>query len=225
MDIELGQPVLSRDGEHIGDVERLIIDPEERVVREFLIKEGALLSTDRVVGIDLVTSVDGDGIHISIDSDNAESLPAFVEDHYVSPAEHELNEMPHAWIGAAGGAGGGPLFWGAAGPGRGEPGRGSMFEPATVPSSPSEPDYPVDQSSVVIDEGTNVIDVNDESVGSVEEVRYDASGQISGFRIKSGMIFTDEFEIPYKWVESIQPDAVRLSVTAEDVNNAGKVDD
>jgi uncharacterized protein YrrD len=224
MDIELGKPVLSQDGEHIGDVERLIVDPDERVVREFLIKEGGLLSTDRVVHLDLVTNIDGDGIHLSIHSDDADSLPAFVEDRYITPAEHELNEMPHAWIGAAGGAGGGPLFWGAAGPGRGEPGRGSMFEPASVPDANTEPDYPVDQSSIVIDEGTNVVDREGESVGSVEEVYYDAGGRISGFRVKSGTIFTEEFDIPVKWVDSMQADAVRLSITADEAQSAGSAD-
>jgi uncharacterized protein YrrD len=224
MDIELGQPVISQDGEHIGDVERLVIDPEQRVVREFLIKEGTFLSTDRIVHLDSVSHIDGDGIHITINSDDVDSLPAFVEDHYTAPAEHELNELPHAWIGA-GGTGGGPLFVGAPlGSGRDQPREGSMFEPASVPSAPSEPDYPIDQSSVVIDEGTNVVDREDEAIGTVEEVHYDADGRVSGFRVKSGTIFTDEFNIPMKWVDSIQPDAIRLSITAEEAQQSGKID-
>jgi uncharacterized protein YrrD len=224
MDIELGQPVIAKDGEHIGDVERLIIDPEERVVREFLIKQGTLLSTDRIVDLDQVTNIDGDGIHLAINSDEADSLPPFVEDRYTSPAEHELNELPHAWIGA-GGTGGGPLFVGAPlGAGRDEPREGSMFEPASVPSAGPEPESPVDQSSVVVDEGTNVVDRNGESVGSVEEVHYGADNRISGFRVKSGTIFTEELNVPMKWVDSIQPDAVRLSITAEEAQDAGKVD-
>jgi uncharacterized protein YrrD len=225
MDIELGKAVMTNDGEQVGDVERLIVDPDQRVVREFLIKEGMLLSTERVVDIDLITSIDGDGtIHLSISSDEVESLPPFVENRYVSPTEHELNEMPQAWFGAAGGAGGGPLIWGAAGPGRGEPGQGSMFEPATVPSAHTEPDYPVDQSSVVIDEGTNVIDRDGDSVGTVDEVQYDARGRIAGFRVDAGTIFSKKLNVPLKWVDSMQPDAVRLTVTSEEAESAAETE-
>jgi uncharacterized protein YrrD len=226
MDIELGKPVLGNDGEEIGDVERLIVDPNERVVREFMIKEGTLLSTDRIVHIDLVTRIDSDGtVHLSIASDDADSLPAFVEDRYVAPTEHELNEMPQAWIGAAGGAGGGPLLWGAAGPPRGEPGQGSMFEPASVPTAPAEPDYPIDQTNVVIDEGTDVVDKDGEAVGTVDEVHYDAQGRISGLKVTSGTIFTKKLNVPLKWVDSMQPDAVRLSITGEEAESAGEIRD
>jgi uncharacterized protein YrrD len=224
MDIELGKPVIASDGENVGEVERLIVDAEAKVVREFLIKEGTFVSTDRVVDIELISRIDDDGVHLNVASDQIESLPAFVEERYSTPADHQISEMPQAWIGAAGGAGGGPLLWGAAGPGRGEPGQGSMFEPATVPGGESSTESPLDQGSVVIEEGTNVIDVDDESVGSVAEVHYDTNGRISGFLVKSGTIFTTDIHIPLKWVDSMQPDSIRLAVTAEQAENAGRVD-
>ena len=224
MDIELGLAVRAQGGEQIGEVERLIVDPDERIVREFLIKEGTFLSTDRVVDIDLVTRIDDEGVHLSIAANDADSLPAFVEDRYVVPAEHELNEMPHAWIGAASGAGGGPLFWGAVGPGRGQPGQGSMFEPAPVPSAPAEPDHPVDPSNVIIDEGTDVIDKHGESVGSVEEVHYDSNDRISGFTVKTGWVFTNNLSIPLKWVDSMRPDAIHLAVTSDEAEKSGKIE-
>jgi uncharacterized protein YrrD len=226
MDIELGKPVYTQDGEHVGDVERLIIDTEGNVVREFLIKEGTLLSTDRIVNVDLVTRIDEDGVHISIPKDSVEDLPAFVKDHYVTPAEHELNEMPQAWIGPAGGAGGGgPLITGPVSPDRHEPGGGSLFEPATVPAGAEAPESPVDDTGVVIDEGTDVIDRDGEHIGSVEEVHFGGDGHISGFTVKTGTIFTNELSIPLKWVDSLQPDGVRLTVSGEEAEKSGKVDD
>lgn len=224
MDIELGQPVIAQDGEQIGDVERLIIDQEQRKVREFLIKEGTILSTDRIVDIDLITRIDEDGIHLSIPSDQADTLPAFVEGRYITPGEQELDTMPHAWIGA-GGAGGGPLIWGPTGTAGTDPGQGSLFEPASTPSAHAQPDRPVDQSSVVIDTGTDVVDKEGESVGSVEEVHYDNSGRVSGFTVKTGMVFTNQLNIPLKWVDSLQPDAVRLAITSDEAEKSGKVDE
>lgn len=224
MEIELGKAVYARDGQHIADVERLIVDPEERTVREFLIKEGSFFSTDRVVDADLISRIDDKAIHLTINSDEADSLPPFVEERYVVPAEHELNEMPHTWIGAAGGAGGGPLIWGHAGPARGEPEQGSMFEPAAVPGNPGETQSAIDPSSVVIDEGTDVIDKDGESVGTVEEVRYNESGRIDGFDVKAGTVFTKNLHIPLKWVDSLQRDAVRLSITSDEAETAGEIE-
>lgn len=224
MDIELGKNVYASDGEHIGEVERLIVDAEAKLVHEFLIKEGTFMSTDRVVNIELVRNIDNDGIHLNVASDQVDTLPAFVEERYTTPSEHELGEMPHTWIGAAGGAGGGPLLWGPAGPGRGEPGQGSMFEPATVPSGEPAAQSPVDQSDIVIEEGTSVVDINDETVGTVAEVHYDTNNRISGFLVKSGMVFSTDIFIPMKWVDSMLADSIHLSVTAEQAENAGKVE-
>jgi uncharacterized protein YrrD len=224
MEIQLGKPVLARDGENIGTVDRLIVDKETHKVREFLVREGTLLQTDRVVDVEMVTGIDDDGtVHLSIPSSEADSLQPFVEDRYTTPADHEIEMMPHAW--ATGGAGGGPLFWGPAGPGRGEPGQGSMFEPASTPSAPSEPDRPVDQSSVVVDEGTNVVGSDGESLGKVDEVLYDESGEISGFHVKSGMIFTKRIEVPIRWVGDIRPDGIQLTMSADEAESAGRIEE
>ncbi len=222
MDVQLDKPVLGNDGEQIGTVDRLIIDKETYKVREFLVSEGMILQTDRIVDVELVTGIDDDGtVHLSIPSSEGDELPAFVEDRYVSPTDHEVTEMPGVW--AATGAGGGPLFWAPAGAGRGEPGQGSMFEPAAVNPAPEEPDRPVDQQSVVLDEGTNVVDRDGESVGKVDEVFYDSSGEISGLRVTSGMIFTKKIDVPIRWVDDVRPDAIKLNTTAEEAEKQGKV--
>lgn len=223
MDIQLDKPVLARDGEQIGTVDRLIVDRETHKIREFLVREGTLLQTDRIVDVDMVTGIDEDGtVHISIPSSEADSLQPFVEDRYTSPSDEDITMMPYAW--GAGGAGGGPLFWGPAGPGRGEPGQGSMFEPAATPTAPSEPERPVDQASVVVDEGTNVVGNDGESLGKVDEVLYDDSGEISGFRVKSGMIFTKRIEVPIRWVGDIRPDGVQLTMPANEAESQGAIE-
>lgn len=222
MNIQLGKPVMGSDGEKIGEVDRLIIDKESYQVREFLIQEGTLLQTDRIVDVDQVTRIDEDGtVHLSIPSSEAESLQPFVETRYLAPGDRDLEVMPQAW--AAGGAGGGPLLWAPAGPGHDHPAGRSLFEPASPPTADVEPDRPVDQMSVVVDTGTNVIGKNGEELGSVDEVFYDDDGQISRFRVKSGMIFSKDVDVPMNWVETIRPDGVQLSVTAEEAESAGEV--
>lgn len=224
MDIHLEKPVLGNDGEQIGTVDRLIIDRETHKVREFMVKEGTILTTDRIVDVDLVQNIDDDGtVHLSMPASEADSLPPFVETQYTEPTDQEMDTMPPVW--AAGGAGGGPLFWAPAGPGRADPAGGSMFEPAPLDHSPAEPERPVDQQSVVIDEGTNVVASDGEAVGTVEEIRYDDAGEISGFRVTSGMLFTKKIDVPIRWVDDIRPDAVQLNMDAQKVESEGAVEE
>lgn len=222
MDIQLERSVLGSDGEQIGTVDRLIIDRETHKVREFMVKEGTILTTDRIVDVDKVQNIDDDGsVHLNISSDEADSLPPFVETQYTEPTDQDLDTMPPVW--AATGAGGGPLFWAPTGPGRMEPTEGSMFEPAPIDPAPAEPERPVDQQSVVVDEGTNVVGSDGEDVGTVEEVYYDNSGEISGFRVTSGMLFTKKIDVPIRWVDDIRPDAVQLNKDAEQAESEGTV--
>lgn len=223
MDIHLEKPVIGRDGEQIGTVDRLIVDKETHKIREFMVKEGVILQTDRIVDVSNVERIDDDGtVHISVASDEAESLPPFVETQYTQPTDQELNTMPHLW--AAGGVGGGPLFWAPAPSGRGETHGDTLFDPAPVDPGPYEPERPVDQQSVVIDEGTNVVGSDGEAVGTVDEVFYDNSGEISGFRVTSGMLFTKKIDVPIRWVNDVRPDAIQLSLDAERAESEGAIE-
>lgn len=222
MDIQLEKPVLGNDGEQIGTVDGLIVDKETYKVREFMVREGTILTTDRIVDVSKVERLDEDGtVHLAIRSDEAESLPPFVETQYHKPTNDEINMMPPVW--AATGAGSGPLFWAPAGAGRADPGEGSMFEPAPANPGPYEPERPVDQESVVVDEGTNVVGSDGESVGTVEEVHYDDAGEIAGFTVTSGVVFTKKIDVPIRWVDDIRPDAVQLNLGADKAESEGAV--
>jgi uncharacterized protein YrrD len=225
MEVELGKPVVTSDGEKVGTVDRLVIDPDSRTIREFLVQQGTLLTSDRIVEGSFVDRIDADGtVYLTLTEDQVESLPEFVEHHYHAPGDQELGAMPHAWIGGAGGAGGGPLFWGPLGPGRGEAGRGLFFEPAPANPIPKEPDDSLREDEIVIDEGTNVLGRDGDKIGTVEEISYDANGKISGFTVKSGLIFSHDVHVPISWVDSIRTDAVQLSVTAEEAESSGAVE-
>jgi uncharacterized protein YrrD len=219
--IELEKPVISRDGEEIGKVDGLIVDRDSMTISEFLIKEGTFISTERIVEIALITRVDDDGaIHLSVDSDDVDNLPPFVEDRYVAPGDHEIETMPQGWVS---GAGGGVLFWGPAGPARGEPGQGTMFEPASPNPTPREPDPLVTEHEAIIEHGMNVVDRNDDSLGTVEEVLYDAGDKITGFRVDGGW-FSNDVIIRMNMVDTIHSDGVKLSVTADEARSAGSVE-
>jgi uncharacterized protein YrrD len=220
MDIEINNKVMSSDGEEIGTVDRLIIDQESMKVREFVIQQGAIFGSDKIVDIEHIANIDGDGtIHLSITKDQAEDLTEFVESRYIQPNPGDFDLMPQTW--AAGGAGGGPLFWGPAGPGRGYPGEGSMFEPAPSDPPDMEPASSVDQTAAVIAEGTEVIARDGESLGTIEEVHYDASGRITHLTVERGWISSDKLTISADLIDATGPEGIKLSTTVAEAEASG----
>jgi uncharacterized protein YrrD len=220
--IELEKTVVSSDGDEVGHVDGLIIDRNTMSVSEFVIKHGTVLTTERVVDFELVDRIDPDGtIYIRVTSDEVDSLEPFVENRNVPVGEHEMNTMPHAWVS---GTGGGAIFWGPAGPGRGEPGRGSMFEPAAANPPPTVPQGSISDQEILIDEGMNVIGRDEDSLGTVEEVLYDGQGRLNGFRVQAGLVFTRDVIIGMNLVDEIRHDGVKLTVAADEAESAGAVE-
>jgi uncharacterized protein YrrD len=74
-----GTDVISSDGEHVGDVERLFVDPDSSKMTHFLISQGLLFKDRKLVPIDWVTSIAEDKVHLAVPSRLLERLPAYQE--------------------------------------------------------------------------------------------------------------------------------------------------
>jgi uncharacterized protein YrrD len=77
--LEEGTDVISSDGEHVGDVERLFVDPDSNHTTHFLISQGLLFKDRKLVPIDWVTSMEEDKVHLAVPSRLLERLPAYQE--------------------------------------------------------------------------------------------------------------------------------------------------
>ena len=70
MHIELGRPVMSRDGERIGTVDQLVLDPDTREVRAIIVHRGLLLTEDRLVDRAAIDTVALDGtVWLALDAE------------------------------------------------------------------------------------------------------------------------------------------------------------
>lgn len=74
-----GTDVMSSDGEHVGDVERLFVSPDSNKATHFVISQG-LFKDRKLVPAHWVKSVGEDKIHLSVSAELLESLPTFEPD-------------------------------------------------------------------------------------------------------------------------------------------------
>ena len=74
-----GTDVMSSDDEHVGDVERLFVDPDSNQATHFLISQGLFFKDRKLVPMHWVTSVEEDKVHLSVASRLLERLPSYEE--------------------------------------------------------------------------------------------------------------------------------------------------
>ena len=77
--IKEGTDVISSDGEHVGDVERLIIEPKSNQTTHFVISQGMLFKDRKLVPRYWVGSVEEDKVYLVVPARLLERLPAFEE--------------------------------------------------------------------------------------------------------------------------------------------------
>jgi sporulation protein YlmC with PRC-barrel domain len=71
-----GTDVISSDGEHVGDVERLYVDAESNKTTHFLISQGMLFKDRKLVPAHWVRTVEEDRVYLVVSSRLLERLPA-----------------------------------------------------------------------------------------------------------------------------------------------------
>jgi len=69
--------VVTLDGHHIGDVERLILDHQTDNATHLIISEGLLLVEKKVVPVDWINEYDENEIHLAVDRRVIENLPEY----------------------------------------------------------------------------------------------------------------------------------------------------
>lgn len=74
-----GANVVSSDGKHIGDVERLFLEEGSNQVTHFLISQGVLFKDRKLVPARWMKSVEEDTVHLVVSSQLLERLPSYEE--------------------------------------------------------------------------------------------------------------------------------------------------
>jgi uncharacterized protein YrrD len=72
-----GTDVISSEGEHVGDVERLFVEPSSNKATHFVISQGVFFKDRKLVPAHWVRSVGEDKVHLSVRAELLEELPSY----------------------------------------------------------------------------------------------------------------------------------------------------
>ncbi len=215
MQIELGKDVIASDGEKLGTVDRLVLDNESNNLTKFVVQKGFFLPEDRIVDLEMISSIDSDGtIMLTVPSHDERSLPAFVEESFRVATDDELTYLGYdIYTGAAPHA---PVWFAPATPQEQfKPEEEPFFRGAQPVSGVVETRDNLPDDSVSINTGTDVIGRDGDKVGEVDEVLATADGRVSSIVVKAGFIFKHDVQIPMMAVDQVGSEQIILNITRD----------
>jgi sporulation protein YlmC with PRC-barrel domain len=194
--IDPGADVIGSEGEMVGSVAYVVVQPPKMHVTDVVVSTG-FLGRDIVVPTDRIDHIADGKVYLSMDKDTLGTLEDYVEVHYESP----------------------PDTWGP-GPGYFYPG-GSVLWPAGSASYYPEPasvTVHAPPGTVGLSEGMTVETTDGHKVGTVKSVETDhTSGDVSGLIIKEGLLFSHDEEIPGDLIQTVHEGRVTLKLTKDEL--------
>jgi uncharacterized protein YrrD len=195
--------VLTASGKQIGSLERIVLNPDSKVVTDIVIQTGALFNKEyRVVPIDLVAETSEDQIRLRNEAEGLESFPPFEERKIVS----ENDEHPGSTASAP------PVVYGV-------PGMGPAVIPGPAEQLVTKMEQNIPEGTVALKEGAKVFTADDKHIGNVDRVLVDPSvNQATHLIITQGLLVKERKLLPMKWVTMLGEDSVHLGVTEAEIN-------
>ena len=202
MELKEGTDVVTADGQHVGRINRFVLHPGINELTHIVVQKGWLLPEDRVIPMRAIASAEKDRILLKEDV-NLEELPPFEERHYIEVEEDILTAGYPAYRFSP------AYYW--------YPPSGYIGYPALGAEyygwSPMETVKNTPAGTVPLQKGADVIGVDGESVGRVEEILVDESThRATHFLVSAGTLFKQQKLIPAHWLKSVEETRVHLSI-------------
>lgn len=217
VELKEGTSVFTFDGEEVGKINRIILDPATNEVTHLVVQKGWLFSEDKVVPFELVSSATEDKVVLSKDIDDVNQLPPFEESHFIRTPDADLDEtfrdrMVEGDVNRSGTPGysfAPAYYW--------YPPYGYVGYPVGYYGwPPMETVRNIPEDTIPLKEGTDVISSDGEHIGDVERLFVDTgSNKATHFVISQGVFFPDRKLVPAHWVKSVGEEKVHLAVSAK----------
>ncbi|HET7087727.1 MAG TPA: PRC-barrel domain-containing protein [Anaerolineae bacterium] len=208
MQFTQGANVVTAQGQDVGNIDRVVIDPRSKEVTHIVVRKGLLSTQDKVVPIDLIAAATADRITLREDAADPQALPDFEEEYYVASGED--GAPPDPPLGSLPG-----LYWYPPVAG----GQiGYLFERSRqAPITQIQRNIP--EGMVALKEGAKVISADDRYVGKIERVLIDPQAdRATHFLISKGLLLKETKIVPVQWVTNIGEDEVHLAVRSRLLN-------
>lgn len=219
MQYRKGMDVIGVDGEKVGEIDRVVIDPRSGEVTDIVVRSGFLFPTDKVVPVHLVNRTTKDEMKLTVMAEEANNFSDFLETTYIIADEHQLNRYgytsdetlatPYFWYPYAGTTAG---IWGGTAPVSPSP------DTYTYPYQQTE-DVNIPQGTIPLKQGAKVTGIDGKQVGSLERVITDnEKDRVTHLVIVKGTINREKKLVPANWINNVTEDSVELAVNADFVD-------
>ncbi len=195
MKIRLGTNVFSEDGDKVGVVKAVIIEPLSREVTHLVLQEGLLFKHDCLLPIASVESASESAVCLNrTASDLHELINNYQDTDFITVAEPEGRVPEKTWARP----GGLPL---------------NLVPPGIAPGELST-DVSIPMEDISLVHGASVQTGDGKLIGTVLEVLTDENETISQLLIRTNGIYGQAKLIPLDWIAAIDENTVKLAVNA-----------
>jgi uncharacterized protein YrrD len=222
LELKKGANVYTADGDKVGTIERVVLDPRTKEVTHVVVEKGFLFAEDKVVPISLLGPTTDDRVTLREGEHEFDKLPPFIKTEFVraeveSPQRVELRPdegqevsqpTPYAQ----------PYYWY---PPLGVGWWTGIPYPSGLDSEFVRTDtINIPEGTVALEEGARVVGSDEKQVGDIEEVLTDPeTDRVTHFVIAEGLLLKERRLVPANWVDSILEDRVFLCVPSDVVED------
>jgi uncharacterized protein YrrD len=204
--------VLTFDGNKIGRIDRVVIDPASGEVTHLVVKKGLLLTKDKVVPVDQIDATADEQVVLKAGAGDPDAFPDFEETQHVPTGgvedfkRREAQEARqvmwyHTRINMP--------WWG-----------GGPYPSPPQPLFVKKTQRNIPDGTVPLEEGAKVVDAEGKSVGDIEQIYAEPEEhRVTHLLIARGTLATEKKLIPSAWIKDIFEDSVRLTVKNEVIEN------
>ena len=198
--------VLSANGERLGSLERVVLNPDENVITDLVIRIGNLLKhEEKVVPIEYVAETYEGLILLQDTAGDLKNFPPFEEEWVVE--NQSKDDSPFSDENVP------PVVMGYLV-------AGSPMMPILTDRVVTRIEQNIPSGTVAMKAGATVLDTDGKHVGHVEQVLAEPTNdQIKQMLISSGVVNKEIKLIPIKWVMKVDEETVRLRVDKTTVEN------
>jgi sporulation protein YlmC with PRC-barrel domain len=201
MEFKRDSRVYTPDGQVVGHVDRVVLDPKTKAVSHIVVRKGFLFVEDKIVPLDMIESADQDCVTLRAAAGDLEKLSAFEDTQYVPLTIDEAASAAYAEGLAE------PLYW--------YPPVGGWLGHDYLPPYGMKIDQNIPEHTVAVIEGARVVTSDGKDVGHVEQVFTDsATNRATYFIIAHGFISKTKKSIPTTWISKMAENEIQLSVGA-----------
>ncbi len=205
MQFKNGTKVYAFDGQDVGRVDRVVLNPKTKEVSHIVVRKGFLFTEDKIIPLQLVASATEDRVSLRENATNQDKLLPFEETHYIPLDKADLRNAAYPVDSAA------ALYWYP--PMGGWMGLTGSTGFSCPPPNRLETEQNIPEDTVALKEGAKVFSDTNQNVGNVTRVFTDpTSNQITHFLVAEGVLFKEKKLIPVSWIHEIQEGEIHLSV-------------